>query len=200
MRIDPTAAPKVRASTSWCVVLLCAGLAIGGSGSAGSDTDLLERDASESYRVQVQLADGELRRLVIPKFPVEIGLTGSDGRAYVFRQPVDLYTETRRYLPQDQLGAAYESAYAALVANGDCLPIYAAVNEASFDCGERDGLRTVALRSDALGPHLSVEMIADALIPDHAAFDAARTVLDELTQEIESKAALRPPPPAAPSP
>jgi hypothetical protein len=149
---------------------------------------MLERDVEERYHVLVRLSDGELERHVWPKFPVAIELTGSDGRRYTMRQPFELYSETRRYLPTDSLDAAYERLYAQLVADGDCLPVYAAFRDAAFDCGERQGMRSVAVRSDAIAPHLASEMIATDLIPDEAEFARARAALDELTLQLTSSA------------
>ena len=94
--------------------------------------------------------------------------------------------EPRRYLPADTLDTAYERAYAQLVANGDCLPVYAAFRDAAFDCGERQGMRSVAVRSDAVGPHLATEMVATALVPDESEFARAGAALDELTIQITS--------------
>jgi len=155
---------------------------------AGRDT-LEERRIDGRYLIQVHLSGGELRRFVFPEFPVEIRLPGSDGRTHTLRQPFELYAETRRYLDDRQIDEAYGDAYAALVANGDCLPIYASFREGSFDCGDRGGLRTVAVRTDALGAHLATETTASALIPDAGEFESAKRQLDELTDQVLAQAA-----------
>jgi len=147
---------------------------------------VLERQLGDRFQLTVQYGAGTMRRTIYPKFAVEIPLTGSDGRTYTLRQPFELYTESRRYLTEPELGSAYEDAYAQLVASGDCLPVYAGFREASFDCGDRQGMRTVAVRSDTFGSYLSSEMTAIALIPDSAEFATARDELDQITGELEN--------------
>lgn len=162
-------------------------------GCAATESDpggdmLEERRIDGRYLIQVHLSGGELRRFVFPEFPLEIRLSGSDGRTYTLRQPFELYAETRRYLDDRQIDEAYGDAYAALVANGDCLPIYAAFREGSFDCGDRGGLRSVAVRRDGLGAYLAMETTASALIPDEAEFESAKRQLDELTDQVLAQA------------
>lgn len=168
-------------------LLLGSGL-LGAVVSVPAADRVLERHLDDRYHVLVEYSGSQMQRHVWSKFPIPIELTGSDGRVYTMRQPFELYAETRQYGPADQLATAYDDAYAALVANGDCMPIYAGFREASFDCGERQGMRTVALRSDPIGDHLSTEMVASALIPDEGEFTAARTALDELTQQMAASA------------
>lgn len=165
------------------------GAALCGLVSASAAEVLLERQVDDRYNVAVQFVDGQLQRSIWPKFPIAIELTGSDGRTYTMRQPFDLYTETRTYGPAEELDLAYEDAYAGLVANGECLPVYAGVHEAVFDCGERQGTRTIAVRSDQIGSHLSVEMTATGLIPNEVEFRVARDALDALTSEIPAQMA-----------
>jgi hypothetical protein len=183
-----------RFGMAFCLALVAAGNAT----SATAADRLLERHLGDRYQVMVQYGSGEMHRTIYPKFPVEIPLTGSDGRTYTLRQPFELYTESRRYLPAAGMDAAYEDAYAQLVANGDCLPVYAGFREASFDCGDRQGMRTIAVRSDTFGLYLSSEMTASALIPDTAEFATARDALDDLTSELESRDDSAPADTAAP--
>lgn len=177
---------SVRLPVSWRTrVLIGWSAATALAGGTVAQELLLERHVDERYHVLVQFTGRQMQRNIWPKFPVAIELTGSDGRTYTMRQPFELYAETRRYREPGSLEIAYDEAYAALVANGDCMPVYAGFREATFDCGDRQGMRTVAVRRDQIGDYVSTEMVAIALIPDQAEFATARSVLDTLTSEVE---------------
>lgn len=144
-----------------------------------------ERDVGGQFLVRATLGAGELRRSIYPRFRMELATQGAEV-AKTLRLAVELYSEVRTYQrgPGEQANASYERAYTKMVEAGDCRPVSAGFREASFDCGVAKGYRTVAVRQDALGTYFTWESTATELIPDHSAFDRARSALDDLTSEL----------------